>query len=54
LFCFIGYVISCCLTVRPERQALHDTMAHTAVTRVQTAVAGAILTPAQEPQKQAA
>ena len=54
VFCGIGYVISCCLTFRPERQALHDTMAHTAVTRTQTANAVSMPTPEQQPQKQAA
>jgi uncharacterized RDD family membrane protein YckC len=54
VFCFIGYVISCCLTFRPDRQALHDTMAHTAVFRTQTASAAAMPTPQQEPQRQAA
>jgi len=54
LFCFIGYVISCCLTFRPDRQALHDTMAHTAVFRTQTAAAAALPTQQQPPQRQAA
>jgi len=53
-FCVIGYVISCCLTFRSERQALHDTMAHTAVTRTQTAAALAMPATEQQPQKQAA
>jgi uncharacterized RDD family membrane protein YckC len=53
IFTGIGYVISCCLTFRPQRQALHDTMAHTSVYRTQAAAA-AIPTPAQEPQRQAA
>jgi len=53
-FCVIGYVISCCLTFRPERQALHDTFAHTAVFRAQAAAAAAMPTPAQQPHKQAA
>src|SRR5207245_638377 len=53
-FCVIGYVISCCLTLRSERQALHDTMAHTAVTRTQTAAALAMPATEQQPQKQAA
>lgn len=54
MFCGIAYIISCCLTVRPERQALHDTFAHTAVFRAQTAAAAAMPAPAQEPQRQAA
>jgi len=54
MFCAIGYVISCCLTFRPERQALHDTMAHTAVTRTQTAAAAAMPVQDQQPQRQAA
>jgi uncharacterized RDD family membrane protein YckC len=53
-FCVIAYIISCCLTIRPERQALHDTMAHTAVTRTQVAQAFAMPTPQQQPQRQAA
>lgn len=53
MFCVIGFVISCCLTFRPERQALHDTFAHTAVFRTQTAAA-AMPMPAQEQQRQAA
>jgi uncharacterized RDD family membrane protein YckC len=53
VFCGIGYIISCCLTFRPERQALHDTMAHTAVFRTQTAAA-AMPAHQQEPQRQAA
>jgi uncharacterized RDD family membrane protein YckC len=52
-FCVIGYIISCCLTFRPDRQALHDTFAHTAVFRTQTAAA-AMPTPAEQPQRQAA
>ena len=54
LFCWIGYVISCCLTFKPERQALHDTLAHTAVFKTQAAAAVAMPTPEQQPQKQAA
>jgi uncharacterized RDD family membrane protein YckC len=54
VFCGIAYIISCCLTFKPERQALHDTMAHTAVTRTQTAQASAMPTPEQQPQRQAA
>ena len=50
----IGYVISCCLTFRPERQALHDTLTHTAVFKTQTAAAVSMPTPEQQPQKQAA
>ena len=53
MFCFIGYVISCCLTFRPERQALHDTIASTAVFRTQQASA-AMPMPAQEQHRQAA
>ena len=53
MFCVIGYVISCCLAFRPDRQALHDTFAHTAVFRTQTAAA-AMPMPAQEQQRQAA
>jgi len=52
-FCFIAYVISCCLTFRPDRQALHDTFAHTAVFRTQAA-AGAMPMPTQEQHRQAA
>jgi uncharacterized RDD family membrane protein YckC len=53
VFASIGYIISCCLTFRPERQALHDTMAHTAVFRTQTAAA-AMPNSSQQPQRQAA
>jgi uncharacterized RDD family membrane protein YckC len=53
-FCGIGYIISCCLTFKPERQALHDTLAHTAVFKAQTAMAFSMPTPEQQPQKQAA
>jgi len=53
-FCGIGYIISCCLTFKPERQALHDTLAHTAVFKTQTAAAVSMPTPEQQPQKQAA
>jgi len=50
----IGYVISCCLTFKPQRQALHDTLTHTAVFKTQSAVAAAMPTPEQQPQRQAA
>ena len=50
----IGYVISCCLTFRPQRQALHDTLTQTAVFKTQTAAAISMPTPEQQPQKQAA
>ena len=53
VFCGIGYIISCCLTFRPERQALHDTFAKTAVFRTQ-AMQAAMPMPAQEQQRQAA
>jgi uncharacterized RDD family membrane protein YckC len=53
VFAGIAFIISCCLTFRPERQALHDTMSHTAIFRTQAAVA-AMPAPAQEPQRQAA
>lgn len=54
IFAGIGYVVSCCLTLRPDRQALHDTMSHTAVFRTRSAAAAAMPTPEQQPQKQAA
>ena len=53
VFTSIGYIISCCLTFRPERQALHDTMSNTAIFRTNSAAA-AMATPAQQPQRQAA
>jgi len=54
ILALIGYIISCCLTFRPEHQALHDTLTHTAVFKTQTAAAAAMPTPEQQPQKQAA
>jgi len=54
ILALIGYVISCCLTFRPDRQALHDTLTNTAVFKTQTAAAAAMPTPEQQPQKQAA
>jgi len=43
-----------CLTFRPDRQALHDTLTNTAVFKTQAAAAAAMPTPEQQPQKQAA
>jgi len=54
ILALIGYIISCCLTFRPEHQALHDTLTHTAVFKTQTAAAAAMPAPEQQPQKQAA
>ncbi len=53
-FAGIAFIISACLTFRPQRQALHDTLTHTAVFKTQAAAAAIPAIPAQEPQKQAA
>ena len=54
MFAGIGYVISCCLTFRAQRQALHDTLTHTAVYRTQQTAPAMQMPQQQEPQKQAA